>query len=129
MTREIVVETAGERVAHRTHVFVEARVFLLRQLWDLEGTVESIFIQTLFTINFGSSTECVYKVFLDAPKIIFGLRVSKTEHRARIGTAKNVRHAVNIAIDRDGASEWVCNCLCVTEKQTEKHCQYQSAWM
>ena len=124
MTREIVVETRGEGIAQRAHVLVQARVFLTCQPGDLECVVESVFIQGLLAVQLGSSAQCVYIVFLDAPEVVFGLSVSKPEHGARVCAAKDVRDAVSVTIDRNRAFEF--NCMCLTEKQSQEYCGQQS---
>src|SRR5205085_7168114 len=109
----------------RAHVRVESHVLFARQPRDLKRVVESVFIQGLLAVHLRSSAQCVYKVFLDAPEVVFGLSVSKPEHGARVCAAKDVRDAVSVTIDRDGAFEF--NCMCLTEKQSDEYYGQQSA--
>src|SRR5689334_8276370 len=67
--------------------------------------VESIFVERFLAIQLGRAPERIDEVFLDAPEVVFSLRVCEAENRARVCTPEDMRHAVSVAIDRDVARE------------------------
>src|SRR5690349_3628855 len=67
--------------------------------------IEPIFSERFLAIQLGRSPERVDEVFLDAPEVVFSLRVRKAENGARVCTPEDMRHAVSIAIDRNLARE------------------------
>src|SRR5690242_10625599 len=105
MAREVVIKADRESVAQRTHLRIETRVFLASQARDFECRVETIFVESLLTVQLRGPANGVNVVLFDAPEIIFRLSVSKAEHGARVSVAEDVRNAVSIAVNGDVARE------------------------
>src|SRR5215475_10120486 len=105
MAFQIVVKTGCESIAQRAHARVQTPVFRARQPRDFERVVESILVEHLLAVDFRGTTESEDEVFLDTPKVIFRLSVSKSKDSARVRAAKNMWNAVRVTIDRNVASE------------------------
>jgi len=99
MFGEVVIEAGSESIAESPHLWIEAAVFCLRQTRNLERVVAAILLEALFAIQFSSPAQSKDEILFDAPKIILGLGIGKTENCARVGSAKNVRHVISVTIN------------------------------
>jgi hypothetical protein len=105
MFRQVVIEAGREGVTKCPHPGIETTVFFTSQPGNLERPVPAIILKPLFAVKFRGAAKSRDEILFNAPEVIFGLGIGKTENGARIGSAKNMRHAIPIAIDSDHPRE------------------------
>src|SRR2546425_10246487 len=102
MFPKVVVEAGSEGVTESAHFWIEPTVFRAGQTRNLQRVVAAILLEVLLAVQFRRATKSQDEILFNAPEIVFGLSIGKTENRACVGRAENVRHAIPIAIDSHG---------------------------
>ena len=67
--------------------------------------IESIFVETLRTIQLRRPAKSVDEIFFNTPEVVLCLSVSKAEYGTCVSPTKDVWHAVAISINSDGAGQ------------------------
>src|SRR5690349_8135851 len=99
MTTDVVVQSGRERITERTRVWIETLVLLSGEPRNLKGMIAAITIECFLAVDFSRPPDSSQVILFDAPKIIFGLGICKSEYRARIGASKDVGNSIGVAID------------------------------
>src|SRR5262249_9858039 len=106
MLRDVVVKPGCKSITQCAHLWIEPTVFFARQTRNLKRAVAAILFQLCLAVKFRRAAQSQNEILFKAPEIILGLSVGKAENRARIGGAKNVRHAVAIAVNSHRCREF-----------------------
>ena len=99
MFGQVIIEAGREGIAERPHLRIKSAIFFAGQARNLERVVEAILVQALLAVQLGSSAKSENEILFDAPEIILGFGVGKTEDSARVGLAKDMRYTVRVAIN------------------------------
>src|SRR5882762_7086935 len=99
MFGQVIIEAGSEGIAESRHLRIEPAIFFAGQARNFERVVKAILVQALLAVQLGSSAKSENEILFDAPVIILGLRVGKTEDSARVGGAKDMRNTILVAIN------------------------------